>query len=208
MNRGDMRTLLRRQLQDPSASTPQWTDGELDSLIDSAYFLIQTRVFAYDRNAHLSWDTLDTVADQSAYELPSTFGIRRVGLKASASATVYDRLKPKTYDDILESTSTTKAYSKMGQFLMIFPAPETAITNGIQLLHTPIMAMNQDADIPKIKEPLHIGIVWMARIIATDEDESTDLNEVKEKLRILLDSIPTWYSVDSDENPRMQPVGI
>lgn len=210
MTRVELRTLLRRQLGDPAVGTSgvQWTDAELNTIIEQAYFLIQLKVFGYDRNAHLSWDTIDTVVDQSAYALPSTFGIRRIGLKASASDTKYTKLKPASYEDIVDSTSTTRQYARMGQFIHIFPAPTVAVTDGIQLIHTPIMSMSADTDVPKVKEPLHIGIVWMGVVIASDEDETRDLTEIKAKLQDLIDSIPQWYSLDSDDNDRLQPIRL
>ena len=210
MTRVELRTLLRRQVSDPASGTSgvQWTDAELNTIIENAYFLIQTAVFKHDRNAHLSWDTIDTVADQSEYALPSTFGIRRLGLKSSSSDTLWTKLEKKVYEDIEEASGTSNYYAVMGQFLVIKPAPETAVTDGLQLIHTPIMSMSADSDTPKIKEPLHIGIVWMAVLLASDEDESKDLSETKAKLQNLLDSIPSWYILDSDENPRLQPIGL
>lgn len=207
MNRSEIRGIVRRQLQDPGTGV-QWTNTELDTLIEQAYMFIQTRVFAHDPNAHISWDTLDTVADQSEYALPATFGIRRVGLKSTAADTVYEKLRRATYDDILESTSTEARYAVMGQFIAIFPAPSSAVVDGIQLLHTPIMSMDSDDDVPVVKEPLHMAIVWMTVLLASDEDESRDVSQITGKLNSVLDSIPQWYQLHTDENPRFVPERI
>jgi len=205
MNRGQMRDLLRRQLQD--VPDVQWPlDSELDAILNTAYVLVQKEIRKVSPTAHQFWDFINTTAGTSWYPLPATFGIRRVSLlNTSTVPNTYGKLPLKDYETIKDVTGTTYYYAKEGQWIGIFPAPPTMI-NGIELVHVPIMEMGDDADVPRIKSPLHIGIVWWAKLLALGE--TTDATgETKVRLQELLGDIPLWYDVTSD-GPEVMRVTI
>jgi len=193
MTRGQMRTLLRRQLQDvPEVQWP--VDSELDALLNSAYTLVQKEIRKVSPTAHQFWDYINTVAGTSWYPLPQTFGIRRISLKQADGT--YTKLTLKDYDTIKGLSGSETYYAKEGQWIGIFPAP-TTMANGIELVHVPIMEMALDADVPRIKLPLHIGIVWWAKLLALGETADAT-SDTKSRLQELLGDIPVWYDVTSD----------
>jgi len=188
-----MRTILRRNLQD--VPEVQWANDELNELLNVGYSMVQKEIRKWVPNAHQYWDYINTVAGTNWYPLPNTFGIRRVNLK-NATTNTYDKLTLKDYDDIKDQTGLDYYYAKEGQWIGIFPAPLT-MTNGIELVHVPIMAMATDDEVPRIKTPLHPGIVWWAKLIAKGETAEQDGSE-QARLRELISDIPTWYDVTTD----------
>jgi hypothetical protein len=201
MTRGEMRALLRKQVQD--VAEDQWQDSELDSILNLAYANVQKEIVKVDREAHLFWDYIDTVAGTSWYPLPQTFGISHVGVKLAASDTGYTVLgPPKRYRDVKDvETSSTTYYSIRGQWIGIFPAPGVGVTSGIELVHTPIMSigagLGNDGEVPRIKLPLHLAIVWWAKLICLgDTDEQA--GEARARLAEMINDIPVWYSAHSD----------
>lgn len=202
-----IRDSLRRQIRD--VPKVQWTDdGELDNLIiNPAYYFVQKEIYKQFPNAHLFWDYINTAAT-SWYPLPASFGVKRVGLKASASDTLYTKLAPKRYDDIVElsAQSDRQYYTQQGQWIGIFPPPTTVITNGIELLHTPIQSLSLDTDVPRVKLPVHMAIVWWAKLLALgDTDEQA--GETRARLQEILGDLGNWYELNSDEPDKLQ-VGI
>src|SRR5688572_32602042 len=134
MNRGTIRTMLRRQVKD-TASVQFPTNSELDEVINMAYGLVQKEIRKVDPEAHLFWDTLNLDAGVNWYPLPSSFSLQRVGVKSAASDTLFKKLEYKRYDDLVEISGATQYYSIRGQWVGIFPAPSTSITNGLELVH-------------------------------------------------------------------------
>jgi len=203
-----IRTALRRQIRD--VPKVEWTDdGELDNLvINPAYYLVQKEIFKQFSQAHLFWDTIPTEVGVNWYPLPATFGVKRVGLKSAAADTRWEKLARKSYDDIeqLSPTSELTYYTQQGQWIGIYPAPGVAVADGIQLLHTPLQSLSQDADVPRIKLPLHWAIVWWAKLIVlgdTDEDAPTTRARIQE----LLGDLGNWYELAGDDPDKLQ-VGL
>lgn len=208
MNRGQIKTLFRRRVHDVDGI--QWSDAEQNDLVNLAYSKVQKEIFKHRRDAHLFWDYINTAAGVSWYPLPATFGVRRVGLAESVAVPMsYAKLPCKAYEDIVElSTGATRAcYTLMGQWLGIFPAPASVVAAGIEVIHTPVMTLAADADVPRIKLPLHDAIPIWAAIIAkgeTDEDTTRD----KEDLGAILGDLGDWYQIDSDSIDQFQVVGV
>lgn len=208
MTRLQIRTKLRRRVQEEVGDAAGgWTDTELNSEINDAYAWVQKEIYKVFPNSHIYWDTMNLVNGTSWYPLPNTFGVRRVGVKASTSATTYTRLKKKVYEDVEDIVSAESYYTLMGQWLGIFPEPDTSITAGIQLLHTPIMVLSADTDVPRVKTPIHEAIVLRAKDqVLGDLDHSS--NQTRQGLVDIINDIPLWYETHSDENDRLQPEGV
>lgn len=197
MTLSEIRTVLRRQLQDTPAA--QFSDAELNAIINEAYVGVQLLVFNADREAHIVWENIPTTINVNWYPMPETFGINRIGIKAAAADTLWTKLTKKALVDVeLVDSGTKQYYVLRGQWIGIFPAPAVSISDGIQVLHTPVMQLAIDSDVPKVKRPLHMAILWLARLYAQDEDEAVDLTKVEARLQSLLNSIPQWYNVNSD----------
>ena len=206
MNLGQIRAMLQRQLQDISGV--EWNDtGELNALINMAYYNLQKEVFKRIPDAHLYVDTAPTVVGTSWYPLDDTFGIHRVGYKADGTATSHSKLQRKDYEDIVDLTGTTTYYTQKGQWIGIFPAPSAAVADGIELWHTPIMSLALDADVPRLKLPLHYPIVLWARMIAIG-DTGEEAGETRERLKEVIDDLPLWYEIMTDSPDRLRIEGV
>lgn len=208
MNRGEMRDRLRRELRDVAAV--EWpTDAELDDILNTAYFLVQKEIIKVKSEAHLTWDHITTQAGVYWYPLPATFGVKRVGLKAAASDTAYAKLEPKAYEDVESGYTGDAVYVVMGEWIGIFPAPATAITNGIEILHSGIMSIGagpaNDTEVPKVKTPLHQAIVWWAKLLALGETDE-EVEKTRNRLNEVLGDLGQWYGITND-TPDMFRVG-
>jgi len=206
MNRGQMRDKLRRRVQDEVGdSAGGWTDAELDAELNDAYAWVQKEIFKVLPEAHLFWDTMDLTAGTSWYPLPATFGVSEIGVRSEAGG-AYAQLGRKMYADIKEITSGTY-YAQRGQWIGIFPAPPASIVAGIQIVHTPIMAMSADTDLPRIKVPLHEAIVLKAKdAILGDLEQEGPANRMR--LADMINDIPQWYEATTDMPDRFSPRGL
>lgn len=221
MNRSALREILRRNINDP-VSGGLFSDEELNDILNIAYANIQKEIRKINPEAHIFWDYINSIAGESWYPLPETFGIKRVGLKDTSASTNWSKLDKKVLDDIdpVARPVTTKDgvllpnnqvnilgqfYARVGQWIGIFNPPTASVTNGIQLLHSPIMSMAADSDYPRIKVPTHMGIVWWAKLLAKGETDET-APETKARLAELMGDLPTWYDYDTDANERFQVV--
>jgi hypothetical protein len=190
MNRGTMRTLLRRRINEPIAD--DWDDNTLNSLLDVAYALVLKQVRKVDPEALIAWEYRDTVAGVSWYEKPSgTRGPVEVAVKASASATDWTALLRKPYY-LAKTYTSEQVYCHRGRYIGLFPAPTTSVTQGIQFLHVPTDSLALDTDVPKIEESLQYGVVVWASLLAKGESPEADTKDAAELQRILGD-IPSDY---------------
>lgn len=208
MTRGQIRTKLRRRVQEEVGdSAGGWTDAELNAEINVAYAWVQKEIFKVSPEAHLFWDYMNTTASTSWYPLPETFGISEVGIKTAASDTDWARLGKKIYDDIRSLATTTSYYAQRGQWIGIFPAPAAGVTNGLQLVHSPIMSLSADTDVPRIKTPTHEAIVLKAKAqVLGDLDSESAKN--RQDLADIINDLPLWYEMSTDMPGRIQPVGL
>lgn len=205
MTRGEIRTLLRRHIQDTAAVA--WTTDELDSVINLAYANVQKEIIKADPEAHLFWDRMDTTAGTNWYPLLNSFGISHVAIKGSSSDTVWTILSPRRYRDFYTYSGTSQIYTKRGQWIGVYPAPTVSVTNGLEVLHAPIMAigsgLSNDSEVPRIKTPLHLAIVYWSKLIALgDTDEQS--GETRDRLQEILGDLPNWYNINNDEPARLQ----
>lgn len=192
----EMRDQLRRLVQDPQSL--EWSDVELNNMLNVAYSLVQKEIVKVDKEAHLSWDYMNLTAGTSWYPLPQTFGVSQVSAKFSTTDTVFTEIHRKRYRDIVSLTGTQHFYSRRGQWLGIFPAPTASITSGLQLVHTPIYQLSADTDVPRIKLPLHMTIVLWAKLLLVGETDEQS-GETRDRVLEQIGDIPVWYSADSDD---------
>lgn len=205
MTRAQIRTRLRRFINDVDAV--EWSDAELNSEINEAYAWVQKEIRKVNPEAHLFWDTMDVTSGTSWYPLPATFAVSEFGMKSAASDTDFTRLDKKAYEDIKGLTGVTYYYCRRGQWLGIFPAPSASVTNGLQLVHTPIMQLSADADIPRIKLGLHLAVAYRAaETLLGDTDENRPT--MREKLGDIINDLPFWYDEDNDDADRFQVKGL
>lgn len=210
MTRSQLKTLFRRRVHDVEGI--QWSDTEQNEICNLAYSKVQKEIVKVRSDAFLFWDYLDTVVGQSLYPLPATFGVRRVGLKASAADTTWSKLSKKEWEALMDMASgsrLTKTYYTLPNdiWLGIYPAPTAAVPAGIELVHTPILALSDDAEVPRIKLPIHDAIaLWMVIIAKGETDEDGAL--AKAELNNLIEDLPFWYTSNTDEPEKLQIVGV
>jgi hypothetical protein len=195
MTRASMRTLLRREIRD-TASVDWQNDSDLDDILNMAYTLVQKTIMKSFPEAHLSWDRLDLVSGRSWYPLPEHFGVSHVAIKYSSADTVWTPLENGAYTDIYLATSTPAKFTRKGQWIGIFPAPSANITDGLEVLHTPIMTLGSDTEVPKIKVPLHLAIVLWAKLICLGETDET-AGETRMRIQEIMDDLPNWYDINN-----------
>jgi hypothetical protein len=206
MTRSQIKALFRRRVHDVEGV--QWSDTEQNDIVNLAYSKVQKEIVKFRRDAHLYWDTIDAVAGTSLYPLPATFGVRRVELKPTA-ADGYAKLHKKEWEDIMDLVDGVTNYYCLPNenWLGIYPAPSTSVVSGIRLIHTPIMSLSTDDEVPRIKLPLHDAIALWAVLVAKGEtDEDGQL--AKEELANILGDAREWYEAPSDEAEKFQVVGV
>jgi hypothetical protein len=196
MNRGAMRTLLRRRLLEPTAD--QWDDSTLNDLLNLALALVRKQVRKVDYEFDIRWEYRDTVAGTHWYEKPAgTLGPTEVGVKKAASDADWTALKRTAYH--LARTYTAESemvYCHRGAYIGLFPAPSASITDGIQFLHAPTETLAADTDIPRLETSLQYAVVCWAELLAKGESPEDDSKAAKELQRLLGDIPADYGSID------------
>jgi hypothetical protein len=205
MNRTAIRTLVRRRLLEETAD--DWTDDNLNDLINMAYALVAKEVRKVDSEAIIHWEYRDTVVGTNWYEKPEgTRGPTFVGLMGTAGATTYTELTRKAYHVArLNTNAEDTVYCHRGRYIGIFPAPTAAITDGIEFMHAPTPELSEDTDVPEIEETLQYGMVCWATMLAKGDGPEDDTKEANE-LRRILTGIPDDYgTADLGQPLLLQP---
>ena len=197
MNRSTMRTYLRRRLNEQTED--DWDDSILNEFLNIGYALIAKQIRKVDPEYLLYWTYRDTVASTSWYEKPEgNRGISFVGIKNAASDSTYTQLERRAHHVArLIVQDSQQVYCHRGEYIGIFPAPSTAVTNGIELLHAPTPEMSADTDVPKLETTLQYAMVCWAALIAKGESPEAD-NKDADELRRMLAEIPDDYGIGAD----------
>lgn len=199
MTLSEIRDMVRRKIQDPDPGSGvgvNWDDTELNAAINVIYADLQAQVHSVRPEEHLTYATYNLVLDDPWYPLPQTFGIKRVELLQDDGT--YLKLDRKDYDDVNGFNGTTSYWAREGQWIFLQPTPDADLNNGLKLVHTPIMQLTDDSEVPKIRLPLHLAIVWGTVILLSEEDEAADITAMETRYQRMLDRIPFWYNSDSD----------
>lgn len=196
MNRGLMRTLLRRRLLEPTAD--QWDDSTLNELLNLGLALVRKQVRKVDLEFDVRWEYRDTVAGTNWYEKPSgTRGSIEIGIKKAASDADWTALTRKAYYIARTYTAESEmVYCHRGAYIGLFPAPSASVTNGIQFLHAPTETLADDADIPRLEESLQYAVICWASLLAKGESPESDDKDAKELARLLGDIPSDYGSID------------
>lgn len=199
----------------------QWDLQEKKDMINLAYFLVQKEIIKAAPEAHLMWDTMDLVSGTQFYELPPTFGVKKISMKSAASDTEYTPLSKKRMEDVdtkqifsggvVVSNSAAvlpeTVYTLEGQYFGLYPKPDRSITNGLQIIHQPILSMSAGSEVPRIKVPLHLATVYWATVLMLgDTDEMTSVYE--KRLGEIMNDLPLWYNIHTDEPIAIQIGGV
>jgi hypothetical protein len=208
MTKATILELTRRQLME---ETPQnWTDVILDDIINAAYHIAQKEIMKIDPEAFLEWIRRDLISGESYYARPEgSWWPNQVRVKDPSSGK-YTRLTFKPFD-IAEEWSDTPSYdpngfvwARRGIYVCIFPTPAATVTAGLELIHVPTLTLTVDSDVPKIPLGLHLGIVYISKIIALGETYQNFDRDVAMVQRIMGD-LSSYYSSTGGENLKWRP---
>jgi hypothetical protein len=204
MNRGSMRTLLRRRLLEPTAD--QWDDSTLNELLNLALALVRKQVRKVDYEFDIRWEYRDTVAGTSWYEKPSgTRGSIEIGVKKAASDTDWTALRRAAYHVARTYTAESEmVYCHRGAYIGLFPAPSASVADGIQFLHAPTESLALDTDVPRLEESLQYACVCWAALLAKGESPEDDTKDAKELARLLGDIPADYGSLDLSQPTYLQ----
>lgn len=192
MIRGDMRTLLRKRLNEDTEDN--WTDQELNRLLDIGLQQVQKEILKVDPQKFLYTWVADIVANQVYYQKPAGIWVELAIAKLSDGR--YVPMDYRDWDDAFEAVGTTEAsttrYSIEGDYYMLSPAPTVSITNGLKVVGIPTLVMATDNSVPKVNVGLHMAIVAWSQLLALGETGDPE-DKVKDNLKELLGDIPLYY---------------
>lgn len=205
MNRSAIRTLARRRLLEETAD--DWTDDNLNDLINVSYALVAKTVRKVDPEAIIHWEHRDTVASTSWYEKPEgTRGPTFVGLKGTSAATTYSELRRVAYHIARSNANAEETvYCHRGRYIGIFPAPTESVTDGIEFMHAPTPTLSADSDVPELEATLHYAMVCWTVMLAKGDGLEDDTKEANELRRILADIPDDYGTQDLGQPLLLQP---
>jgi hypothetical protein len=178
----------------------------MNLVINDSYYDLQMELQMSNPEAIVSWDTIDLTADESWYPKPPTFGLIQVGIDPTGAGS-FSKLDFKNYEDIKGLSGTTYYATERGDWVGVYPTPDTSITDGLEFIHRPIDTLAADTDIPKLKLPLHQAICLQAKIfLLGDTNERADLDQAK--LERIKERMPLLYMGAVDEGFVISPRGI
>jgi hypothetical protein len=188
-------------------SAVDWTDDNLNDLINTAYALIAKQIRKVDPEAIIHWEYRDTVAGTNWYEKPEgTRGPVFVGLKGTSAATSYAELRRAPYHIARDETNADETvYCHKGRYIGIFPAPTASVTDGLEFMHAPTPELSDDTDVPEIEETLQYGIVCWAAMLALGESPESDVKHADELRRILAEIPDDYGSAELGQALLLQP---
>ena len=204
--RGQMRTWLRRRLQEVSAA--QWTDSVLNDYINEGLRELADAIKEVSPEFIVYTDKHDIVADERLYPYPDSMDtLLEVWYRTSASAdaTRLEYRRRKSQDD-LDSSGSEVSYSIEGRYIRMSPKPPAAITDGLEVKYVPILSLADDTEVPKVPANLHKAAVLSAQIFALgDTAETTDKSQVREELDRMLIRAKSVYDPNRDADEYLTP---
>jgi len=202
-----MRDILRRRINDPS-SGGQYSDAELDTMINVAVVLLQKEILKLRPYGFLQWELWDIVADQIRYPMTAgTINLVYVGYRQSASATKFTKLDKKDLLQVINN-EVTKAYAHAGrEILLTDDLVSTAVATGLRAIHVPTLELSADATTTEdkgIPRPLDMAIVVWAHELLTPESGESRTAVATERKEMLAD-LPEYFAQDTDGSSQLRP---
>jgi hypothetical protein len=170
MTRSDIRTLVKRRVQEPGDT--HWTDAEIDAAINLAYQAAQARHLENYPEAYIRVDRADLVADQHEYAKPEGI-ISLIELAVKDSVTgLYTPIESESFNVLRErnagSTSVQK-FADLGRWWYLDPAPSASVVGGLQATIVPALSLPADTSVPQLPAPWHMVLVINTQIILLGE---------------------------------------
>ncbi len=207
MNRGSMRTLLRRLLND--AAAVEFNDNaELDDLLLFGLHDMQEYIMAIDKEAFAQWDNADIestvryyprpVSSRFEFELsyssdPSVNAYRplnRVSFgdlrrrESGISSESMDRSRDIAISDVATSDARGE-YAIIGNYYYLSWIPSATIVDALEIVHCPTLSMADDTTVPELPIWMPRGRVYSAFLPALLETPSDGTQVERELARIV-----------------------
>lgn len=207
MNRSTMRSVLRRRVME-AAPGENWTDANLNEILNDALVQAQKEVMALVPDAFVHIARQNLVAAQEFYAQPAGIWYELHVQTLNASTGRYDDIEQRDYSVGRTKTSADSeiTYSILGRHFAIHPIPVAAVTDGLQTIFVPTLSMSDDADVPEIHLGLHMLIVlWAHRMLVGETGEQ--VAEIKDLIGEYRAAIPSYYR-RSGRPEMMQPTSV
>lgn len=205
MNRGNMRRLLRRRLNDVSTDTEAqfFTDAELNEALDMGASKIEKAVLAIDKTATMKITRQNVEANEPLYPKPagvwSVLDVKLLDPTSGEYRSLGDPISIEDLEKLSTVGNTTVRYAHIGRWIQLGPVPSAAITNGLEwrTIFGVEIADGEDNDGQVYPFPtgLHNAVVLWAQLILTPEFEAgVNTDEIRKQLAEDLGDIPMYFS--------------
>lgn len=189
-NRAQLRAGLRRLVHESEAD--QWTDVELNEVLNEAMQSIQELILMVDPEAFTVWQKRNIEANERYYLRPvDIIWDVELGFSATPGSTDYRPLRRVSFQELRSAgadraytePSDVATYAKTGNYYYLGWNPESNISEGLQDIYTPWLAMDEDEDVPPISLGFHrmIKIDAAIKILKETPDDTTELEKEREE---------------------------
>jgi hypothetical protein len=196
VTRGTMRTLLRRRRKDVAAIN--WTDSELNELLNEAAGYVQKEVMKVDPTAFLKITRQHIKADVDRYAKPQgIWSLLDVAKKDTSTGRYVSLGTPVDFLTIrglqASTGSTATRFALFGEEILIGPTPDSDLDDGLEWVWVSSATMSEDDDVLGLHIALHQAVVLRAEILLAPETASPDVTTLEKILAKELEDIPTYY---------------
>jgi len=168
MIRSTIHTLVRKRLNEASAD--QWSDADVNTGVDVGYQHVENIILQSDPDAFIKVDRADLVNAQHEYAKPASL-INALELSVLDSSTSkYDVIEKASYHDVRDRVASEDyQWAHYGRYFYLGPAPDAALTSGLQVKYVPALVLSLDTSVPQISQNYHMAIVLSAVIVLVGE---------------------------------------
>lgn len=203
-----LRAVLRRRLQEQLADN--WTDSELDELINEAYVWVQLQFYQSNPDGliHIDYTTLEV--DKSFYPWARGFiSVKEMGYLDSSDPLGYRDLGASREFWLTrrqQSIPDEISWSNLGRHFSISPVPTETISNAIRKIWVGTLTLANDNDVPELPFN-HMSIAVKAQVMAYAET-GDDTKGLKEELTDYLSGIAAIPQSSQEANDRFIITGL
>lgn len=206
MQLSDCRTTIRGWLQD--TTSVQWTNSQLDRYIRFALRETEKTILSVDPEAfkctYKAALRAQVTGEDQLYEFPAgTWGV--IEIATSSDGTNYTPQPRITLATAREFSSAYGFIHWSKTHFMLYPASESAVSNGLRIIVIPTLVMTDDTDanpLPEAFEMLHLK--WATKLALMDVGEPTD--KLDAEIADLTQGAPKFYFTAS-EPTYLTPIG-
>jgi hypothetical protein len=190
--------MLRGWLQDTVSE--QWTDVQLNKYLRYALRETEKVILAVDPEAFKCTYYADirvgSTGQDAVYTYPAgTWGVLEIA--TSTDGTTYSKLRRLSLPVTREFRNEAGFVPWDKRHFMLYPTPDTAVTNGLRAIVAPTLVMTDDTDdnpLPEAFETMHLKIAQ--QIALADTGEPTD--KLQAEIQALKTETPRFYFTSGD----------